>query len=292
MRSSKIFIIGLSLVLVSNLVYAYNWPFANPNEQVPITGTFGELRLENNQFHHFHRGIDLGMPVETPVYSVKNGQVAFKAKGSNFWVIYPGTPMGEHYLHLKNQPTHLEKGDPVYAVGTTACQSIGNVNGNHLHFEQVWYELDSEGKANKIVWWDNPLAPGGLGATNTSGYGFRDNVLPIINDVRFYRNKDEWRIFNEKRLFGKVDICVEAYDRRIAANGNAESEGGLGVKRVTCKIYDLWNSLDPFLQNLLFNDKPVSEILSSTDIHCLSTVYWNEIYFSREILGSNLEKRI
>ncbi|MEW6606899.1 MAG: hypothetical protein AB1414_05525 [bacterium] len=43
MKSSKIFILGLSLIVIAKWVYSYNWPFAKTNEQVPITGVIGEF---------------------------------------------------------------------------------------------------------------------------------------------------------------------------------------------------------------------------------------------------------
>ncbi len=271
MKSSKLLVLGLGFILLGKSVYAYNWPFANPNEQVEIAGVFGELRKdEYGNFDHFHRGVDLVKPADTPVYSVISGEVAKtpSQSGQELWIKYIGRNDGYRYVHIKDHTgDDVVPGKEVYPIGHPDCKPIGKVKkvegmGEHLHFEDVLYKVNEQGTVTGISSWNNPLMGGGLGATTTnmSNWGFKDNVKPEIDSVSFYTQGSEIYL-SEKGLYGKVDIAVAAHDARIGVNGNSAG-GGLGVKRVTCKIYDLWNPDDDFLNSLLFEDKFVSEIVN------------------------------
>ncbi|MDI6736007.1 MAG: M23 family metallopeptidase, partial [bacterium] len=288
MRLSKVFILGLCLVLIAELVYAYNWPFAKPNDQVEIAGVLGELRLTPTK--HFHRGVDLVKIADTPVYSVIEGEVAKRPtqNGQVLWIKYIGSDYGYSYIHIKDHTGTLQEpvlvGDRVYPIGHPECKLIGKVREmkyTHLHFEEVYYNVDAQDNVTDVNTWNNPLYRGGLGAANNSEWGFKDNAKPKIDDVGFYTQGTEIPLHDKMKLYGKIDIAVAAHDARILGNGNPGSTGGLGVKRVSCKIYDLRNPHDKFLKFLLFNNKSEWEIvnyISTNNIH-LPLEYENSLIF-------------
>jgi len=250
MRLNKIFILGLGFILVSKLAYSYNWPFEKPNEQVLITGVLGEPRPKKSPFTHFHTGVDLAKSAGTPIYSVMNGWVCMK-KAVGDPDDYIGIKSyisenekyayGHRYIHVKDHTeSYLDMGMPVYTIGNPDCKSIGKIKkvekmDEHLHFEEVGYEIKESGEAKDVVNWLNPLFIGGLGAKNNSEYGFKDTAKPKIDSIKFYKNMSNKKI-DADNLYLDVDIAVGAHDDRINADGSAGGEG-IGLRRISCGVY-------------------------------------------------------
>jgi len=286
MRLSKIYILALGFLLLSETAYSYNWPFQEPNTQVPITGAFGEPRLKNNQLDHFHAGVDLAKSENTPVYSVRYGEVAYPPGNNNLWIREMEGSFGHIYRHIKDHngtpEDPVKVGKKVYPHGHLNSKPIGKVkqmNHPHLHFEEVWYKVNAKGEVIDVESWSNPLRIGGLGATSPDVYGFKDNAEPYLNemDIKFYKNKTEEELL-AWNLYGEVEIAVKAYDYRIAENGNAAG-AGIGLQRVSCKVYSLY-TVPKLIELILkegFQYVPISEILQYKDK--LAVAYSNDLFF-------------
>ena len=130
-----------TVVLVAALVAATvmsgcaipRWPV----EPAPVTSAFG-VRWRG-LLPEVHRGIDLGVPVGTPVRAMSGGRVAFAgpqgAYGNAVWIDHGGR-VWTLYAHLSriDVATGRDVG-PGQIIG--ASGATGDVTGPHLHFE-VW----------------------------------------------------------------------------------------------------------------------------------------------------------
>lgn len=115
-----------------------------------MTGDIGE-----NRTNHKHQGIDIGVPIGTPLYATENnGVVTYTGKyggGGNCVIIKYQRPEGKYYevkcMHLDT--IDVKKGDIVNA-GSVIGKSgnTGASTGPHLHFEirELQNEDDKEGK--------------------------------------------------------------------------------------------------------------------------------------------------
>lgn len=92
----------------------------------PVTG----------QVSSFHSGIDLAMPLGTPVYAAKDGTVTYVGwygTGGQAIIVNHGDGIRTVYMHLSGYNTHtgatVSAGDCIGFVGST-----GRSTGPHLHF--------------------------------------------------------------------------------------------------------------------------------------------------------------
>lgn len=88
-------------------------------------------------FHPGHRGIDIGVPVGTPVRTTLSGQVVYagwNTQGYGNLVIVENGPWRTYYAHLSEIPVQVgqwvQAGDVIGLSGNT-----GNSTGPHLHYE-------------------------------------------------------------------------------------------------------------------------------------------------------------
>jgi murein DD-endopeptidase MepM/ murein hydrolase activator NlpD len=114
-------------------------PVRNP----AITQAFGCTTLEIEPWssecasHHFHSGIDLAGPLDTPIYAASAGTVRIDRErgGYGLYILLTRDPeLSTLYGHL-NWPLVqtgdvVEAGQPIALMGST-----GNSTGPHLHFE-------------------------------------------------------------------------------------------------------------------------------------------------------------
>lgn len=97
----------------------------------PVTG-----RLTQG-FHRDHGGLDIAIPVGTPIQTTMDGQVVhagWNNQGYGNLVIVENGEYRTYYAHLSSIPVSI--GDTVKA-GTTVAYSgnTGNSTGPHLHYE-------------------------------------------------------------------------------------------------------------------------------------------------------------
>lgn len=126
------------VVLVLTLALAAcsipRWPV-----EAPVSSPFG-LRFLGWR-PDFHHGVDLAVPVGSPVTAMKRGEVAYAGELSGYGLVV----MIDHGPRLRTVYGHLSeisvrKGDAV-AGGQIIGKSgrSGNASGAHLHFEiQRW----------------------------------------------------------------------------------------------------------------------------------------------------------
>lgn len=108
-----------------------------------ITSAFGKRTKPNEKASADHKGIDIGVPINTPVYATANGRVmvtayeGYKKGYGKFITIDHGKVNNKNvsswYGHLSkwvvNQGQIVSKGQLIAYSGDT-----GNVTGAHLHF--------------------------------------------------------------------------------------------------------------------------------------------------------------
>lgn len=88
-------------------------------------------------FHSAHRGIDIGVPVGTPIRTTLSGRVVYagwNAQGYGNLVIVENGPWRTYYAHLSEIPVNVgqwvQAGEVIGLSGNT-----GNSTGPHLHYE-------------------------------------------------------------------------------------------------------------------------------------------------------------
>jgi len=115
-----------------------------PVQGATLTQAFGCTALEIEPWasqcpsHHFHSGIDLAAPIETPIYAATGGTVALRRERGGyglFIVVSRDAQLSTLYGHL-DWPL-VQTGDVVAAGQAIALMgSTGNSTGPHLHIEE------------------------------------------------------------------------------------------------------------------------------------------------------------
>jgi murein DD-endopeptidase MepM/ murein hydrolase activator NlpD len=139
-------LIGVPLLMASLVVEAQQGrvgPLVMPVDHATLTQPFGCTALEIEPWSaacaggHFHSGIDLAAPLDTPVHAATAGLVTMHRErgGYGLYIIVVHDPqLSTLYGHLDwplVQPGDLvAAGQPIALMGST-----GNSTGPHLHFE-------------------------------------------------------------------------------------------------------------------------------------------------------------
>lgn len=108
----------------------------------PVTGASGA----------FHDGIDIGVPLGTPIYAAEDGLVSFSGDNANGYgkhiVIEHNNGLQTLYGHcsqlLVRNGAKVKRGEMIAKVGST-----GKSTGNHLHF-RVWLNGNSQNPLNYL----------------------------------------------------------------------------------------------------------------------------------------------
>ena len=89
-------------------------------------------------FHPGHGGVDLAVPIGTPVQSTMAGKVVhagWNEQGYGYLVIVENGPYRTYYAHMKEMPA-VKVGDFVSARQVLGLSgSTGNSTGPHVHYE-------------------------------------------------------------------------------------------------------------------------------------------------------------
>lgn len=113
------------------------WPLPSQYGRSRITSYFGNREQPVPGASTYHRAIDIGVPVGTPVYSAADGYVVTKGYSSirgNYVMVKHANNLYTFYQHLKS--VTVSAGQNV-KVGQTIAYSgnTGIGSGPHLHFE-------------------------------------------------------------------------------------------------------------------------------------------------------------
>jgi murein DD-endopeptidase MepM/ murein hydrolase activator NlpD len=138
-----------------------------PAQPVPlgsgrITSRYGDRENPKKPGERqFHTGVDLGVPIGTPIFACEAGRVVYLLQTEkNGLAVFVQTPTGRRwcYLHLSAAAVRLgqevARGEQVAWSGDT-----GNVTGPHLHLQV--YEGDN-GRTTATTIDPAPLFVGGL----------------------------------------------------------------------------------------------------------------------------------
>src|SRR5690606_29591219 len=115
----------------------FSWPVIGP-----ISGVYGSQRIYNNIPGSSHNGVDIAMPVGTPVYAPAGGKITLV---HNDMFLSGGTLILDHGQGLSSTFIHLSKilvkegdlitqGQKIALVGKT-----GRATGPHLHWAMNWF---------------------------------------------------------------------------------------------------------------------------------------------------------
>ena len=107
----------------------YLWPTTSTR----ITSYFGPRKSGN------HTGLDIGVPLNSPIYAVKSGTVIFAGWNGNYgYQVKIQHDNGVVTAYAHNNKLLVQKGD-VVSVGQAIAKSgsTGNSTGPHLHIEFI-----------------------------------------------------------------------------------------------------------------------------------------------------------
>ena len=97
----------------------------------PVTGRLSQ------QYHRGHNGLDIAIPVGTPIQTTMDGQVVhagWNNQGYGNLVIVENGEYRTYYAHLSSIPVSV--GETVKAGATIGLSgNTGNSTGPHLHYE-------------------------------------------------------------------------------------------------------------------------------------------------------------
>ncbi len=112
---------------------AFDWPSDNTR----VISGFGYRQHPLGGGVLFHKGIDLPLSMETPVYAASSGIVSFAGRRSSYGILLTISHPGNYqtrYAHLSN--IVVKPGDFVSAGDLVAYSgNTGRSTGPHLHFE-------------------------------------------------------------------------------------------------------------------------------------------------------------
>lgn len=121
---------------IESMVEHARGPWVMPVSNVRITSPFGNRREYSDGTVRFHRGIDFGANIGTPVVAVNNGVVLFsgeKRVRGKVVVLDHGCGVFTEYWHLDSLAVTggqlIAKGTQIGTVGNTGLST-----GPHLHF--------------------------------------------------------------------------------------------------------------------------------------------------------------
>jgi murein DD-endopeptidase MepM/ murein hydrolase activator NlpD len=139
-------LLGVPLLIAGMVVRAQQGPVRSlvmPVNNAILTQPFGCTTLEIEPSStacaggHFHSGIDLAAPLDTPVYAATGGSVTMHRERGGYGlciVLVRDPQLSTLYAHL-DWPL-VQAGDVVAAGQAIALLgSTGNSTGPHLHFE-------------------------------------------------------------------------------------------------------------------------------------------------------------
>lgn len=124
-------ILVVSLLSIASAACALpRWPV-----QAPLTSPYG-IRFSGIK-PDLHKGVDIAVPIGTPVAAMMGGTVAFAGEMSGYGtviVLRHGASVLSLYAHLSRmsvkQGDHVDAGQVIGLSGAS-----GNATGPHLHFE-------------------------------------------------------------------------------------------------------------------------------------------------------------
>lgn len=133
-------LIVFAIMVLLNLPVAVLAEIDVPVENGVVTSGVG-LRLDpfGSGKRVFHRGIDIAVPVGTPVRAVRDGRVVFAAVRSGYGsTVIVEHANGDRTLYGHNSLLRVHPGDLVES-GTVVAFSgnSGRSTGPHVHFEQI-----------------------------------------------------------------------------------------------------------------------------------------------------------
>jgi hypothetical protein len=117
---------------------AFDWPVEGP-----ISGVYGSRRTYNGEERNWHKGLDVAMPVGTPVKAMASGVVVFARMtfmNGNLVLIDHGGRVFTGYAHMESMRVQegesVGRGEVIGAIGTT-----GRSTGPHLHMGLYWGDM-------------------------------------------------------------------------------------------------------------------------------------------------------
>lgn len=106
-----------------------------------ISAGFGDQRIINGNSQNFHNGIDIAVPMGTPIKAMTSAVVALTGDfyyNGKFVLLDHGKGLSSIYLHMSNisvkKGDFVRTGDKIGEVGST-----GRSTGNHLHWGISWF---------------------------------------------------------------------------------------------------------------------------------------------------------
>jgi hypothetical protein len=115
----------------------FSWPIKKTKKSGQITSLFGEMRFyTDKKGFYYHRGIDIGAPLNTKIYAIADGEVIYIGRNyfieGNLTVIDHGANIIAFYMHqskiLVKNGQKVKQGEVIGLVGST-----GQSTGPHLH---------------------------------------------------------------------------------------------------------------------------------------------------------------
>jgi murein DD-endopeptidase MepM/ murein hydrolase activator NlpD len=250
----------------------YGWPLHPSNQQHAISGTFMEWRYGSaggNYNQHFHDGIDIPDPADTPVYSVSAGYTQFvRDQSGNLVGIYVDKFL---YYHVNIDTVKIPENRWV-----NRDSLIAKIQTNHLHF--------NDGQNQQEV---NPLREDGINPfTDTINPIFYSNPITLREDdpnVGGWNGGADGQIIDKDSVYGNVDVIVHAKDEIDAGR----RVGLYALSYQVCNQY--CNPIDDEVLNFSFDNwysnYYVNFIYADTfkyiiTNHITSNGYWNttELY--------------
>jgi len=163
--------------------YPYLGNIIEPNEYKNTTLNFlGKELEEPYMYYSSHDGIDWGLPLNTPIYSVLEGDASYfydsNGLGHSIKVSHPNKyitvygHLSEENLVTKDKPVKVQRGQRIGKVGMS-----GNTNGPHLHFTTYQGAKELKNKVDPFGWSSSKTDPWELiGSKSQYLWNLKNNI--------------------------------------------------------------------------------------------------------------------
>jgi hypothetical protein len=198
----------------------YNWPLDNDHNpdnginlstQHTIIGQFADCRGNRE---YLNKGVEIKVPInkEVAVFAVQSGTAYLDSKAVNIGKF--------RYKNLKNIQVRPEQ-------YVSAGSLIGYVDGDRLVFMENEEILQSRQEPTSK--WINPVRKDGLTP-------YIDEIPPVINKVTMSKNGVYGDL--KGRIFGKIDIIVDAYDPATKPDGSSDNNYKCGINKIVVQFFN------------------------------------------------------
>lgn len=268
-----------------------------------VSSKYNHVRNKKGGGTRLHKGIDISIPVDTPIYMPFNGTAQCRFQGSAaglYLMLTTNTGVYSNYcfllMHLhsvngltKGQSKKFKKGELIaYSGGAKGDPNAGSSTGPHLHFEVRNGSITGSSIDPTVFFSDtlvdrngNSVSKGVEGVKNIETNDNSDNSSNNTTEINEKRSDQEIVLAELDSTATEIEVAkteTEVTQTEVAKiNGNVKAKLARGIWQITklfvdgnvadLRLYDVATSIQSGSLISFFNkvcQKPFAEFMGDT----------------------------